>query len=99
MDHPTRAGTLDRMLARDISSPRVLYLKGTLFVFLGLLAGGLLLWRHPDWRSAALLATCVWAFCRAYYFAFYVVERYVDPGYRYAGLWDFAKYALRRRRA
>lgn len=36
----------------------------------------------------------IWAFCRAYYFAFYVIEHYVDPHYRFAGLVDFLYYAL-----
>jgi len=43
------------------------------------------------------LALAVWAFCRAYYFAFYVIEHYADPGYRFAGLMSFIGYALRRR--
>jgi len=38
----------------------------------------------------------VWAFCRLYYFMFYVIEHYVDPGYRFAGLWSFVVWACRR---
>ncbi|QDT18233.1 hypothetical protein [Alienimonas californiensis] len=83
---------------RDLASPAALYAKGALFVLLGALAGGLLLARSPSWTNAALLALCVWACCRAYYFAFYVVEKYVDPSYRFAGLWDFAGYLRGRRR-
>ena len=30
-------------------------------------------------------------------FAFYVVQHWIDPGYRFAGLIDFARYLLRRR--
>ncbi len=40
----------------------------------------------------------VWAFCRAYYFAFYVIEHHVDPGYRFSGLISFVAYALRKDR-
>ena len=79
-------------LARDLESPAALYAKGGLFVVLGLLSGGLLVWRHPSVLAAGLLVTCVWAWCRAYYFAFHVVERYAG-GRRYAGLVD----VLRRR--
>ena len=82
----------------DLSRPSLLYLKGGLFVVTAALAGGLLLADVPSWRDAALLAACVWAACRAYYFAFYVVQHYVDPTYRFAGLTDFARYLLRRRR-
>ncbi|HYG78303.1 MAG TPA: hypothetical protein VEK08_25090 [Planctomycetota bacterium] len=86
------------MLSGDIKSPRLLYLKGFLFVLCGLMAGGTLLLEHPSLKVALLLALCVWCFARAYYFAFYVVEHYVDPQYRFAGLFDFACYAIRRRR-
>jgi len=83
----------------DITNPRLLYLKGGLFVVCGLLASGLILVECPNWRVAVLLAVAVWCFARAYYFAFYVIEHYVDPGYKFAGLWSFARYALARRRA
>ena len=84
-------------MSRDLTSPAALYLKGGLFVVLGLLAGGLLLARRWDAVDAGLLILCVWASCRAYYFAFYVVGQYVDPGYRFAGLIDFVRYLARRR--
>jgi hypothetical protein len=81
----------------DIRNPRVLYLKGALFLALGLLASSLLLWEHPSLRTAGLLAIAVWSFARAYYFTFYVVTYYIDPGYRYAGLLSFLRYLVRRR--
>ena len=86
------------MRGRDITNPRVLYLKGGLFVIGGLVAAALILLDRPSWRIAALLAVTVWCFARAYYFAFYVIEHYVDPGYRFAGLWSFAQYLVRRKR-
>jgi hypothetical protein len=45
---------------------------------------------------AFLLLLAIWAFCRAYYFAFYVIEHYVDPEYRFSGLLDFCRYAIRK---
>ena len=82
----------------DLQSPRVIWLKGGLFCLLGALAAGLLIARCPSWTTVGLTAVAVWGFCRAYYFAFYVVQYYTDPGYRFAGLIDFARYALGRRR-
>jgi hypothetical protein len=82
----------------DIRSPRLLYLKGALFLLLGVLAAGLLLAEHADWKFAALLALAIWSFARAYYFAFYVIEHYIDPGYKFAGLWDFTRYLLGRKK-
>jgi hypothetical protein len=39
----------------------------------------------------------VWASCRFYYFLFYVLEHYVDPTMRYAGLLDLLMGMKRRR--
>lgn len=86
------------VLMRDLASPRWMYIKAALFLLLGILAAAGLLLEAPSLRVAALLALTVWAFCRAYYFAFYVVGHYADPTYRFAGLWDFARYLCRKAR-
>lgn len=78
----------------DITSPCVLKLKGALFALLGLLAAGLLLFPDLSWRNLGLLVICIWAFCRAYYFCFYVMAHYADPTFRYAGLIDLAKHLI-----
>jgi hypothetical protein len=93
-----RRGTGVSPAMADITDPRVLHLKGSLFLVLGALSGGLLLLEHPRIRTLALLAVCVWAFCRFYYYAFYVIERYVDPGFRFAGLASVARYLIGRGR-
>ena len=82
----------------DLTSPRVIKLKDFLFLFLGLLASGLLLIEASSRRIAVLLLIAVWSFCRFYYFAFYVIEHYVDPAFRFAGLGDFLRYLLRQRK-
>ncbi len=81
----------------DLKSPALLYAKAVLFLLTGVIAATLLILQAPSLRAAALLAVAVWAFCRCYYFAFYVIERYIDPGYRFAGLGSFVAYLLRRR--
>lgn len=85
------------MKMSDLKNPKLIYAKGILFLFLGFLSAGVLLVLHPDWRVAALTALSVWAFSRFYYFAFYVIERYVDPGFKFAGLGSFVAYLLRKR--
>ena len=82
---------------RDLSNPRWIKLKGLLFLFLGLASSALLLAELPSLRVATLLCLAIWAFCRAYYFAFYVIQHYVDPGYRFSGLWSAARYLLFRK--
>ncbi|MBI1312951.1 hypothetical protein GC176_16800 [bacterium] len=76
----------------DLRNPKLIWLKGCLFLLLGLLSATVLLLRTGDLVVAVLLCLTVWAFCRSYYFAFYVIEHYVDAGFRFAGLVDFAKY-------
>lgn len=83
----------------DLRSPSLMYLKAGLFLIAGLFASGLILWEQPQIRVALLLALAIWAFARAYYFAFYVIEHYIDPDFRYSGLWSFARYVLGRLRS
>jgi hypothetical protein len=80
----------------DIRSPRLLYIKGALLFCVGLTAAIILLIEHPSLRFAALLAIAIWAFARSYYFAFYVIEHYIDRDYKYAGLLSFLSYSFRR---
>ncbi len=79
----------------DLTNPRVIKLKGLLFVFLGLFSGLLLVLEQPTLKVGLLLALCIWSFCRAYYFAFYVIEHYVDPGFHFSGLWSAARYLMK----
>jgi hypothetical protein len=81
----------------DLKDPRLMYLKGGLFLLGGLLAGALLIAERPTLKVAFLLAVSVWCFARAYYFAFYVIEHYVDPNFKFAGLGSFVRYLLTRR--
>lgn len=79
----------------DITGKRLLYLKGALFLLTGCVAAGLLLAEAPSLKIATLLAISIWCFARSYYFAFYVIQHYADPGYRFAGLGDFVCYLLK----
>jgi hypothetical protein len=79
----------------DITSPALLKAKGALFACLGLLSAALLLIPSFSWQALALLVICIWAFCRAYYFCFYVMQHYADPSFRYSGLLDLVKHLLR----
>ena len=81
----------------DLKSRRLIIAKGFLFLTLGILASAILLAQTRNLQVAVLLAIAVWAFCRFYYFAFYVIEHYVDSGYRFSGLSSFAFFIIRRR--
>jgi hypothetical protein len=83
---------------KNLSDPTWINVKGILFLLLGLLSATLLLFEHPTPKMGLLLMVAVWSFCRFYYFAFYVIEHYVDPSYRFAGLLSFVRYFIRKER-
>ena len=83
---------------KDLSSPFWIKLKGILFLLIGIGAAVLVFLDNPKWQTAGLLVLAIWRFCRFYYFAFYVIEKYVDRNYKFSGLIDFAKYLVRRRK-
>jgi len=84
------------MIMKDLTSAFWIKLKGGLFLLMGIAAAVMLFLSDPNWRTAVLLAVTIWSFCRFYYFAFYVIEKYVDPGYKFSGLISFAQYMFRR---
>jgi len=71
---------------KDLTNPAWIKGKGILFLFLGVLSAALLFFERPTLGVAVLLILVVWSFCRFYYFAFYVLERYVDPTHKFSGL-------------
>jgi hypothetical protein len=82
---------------RDITDPRLMYVKAGLLLVVGLLAGGMIV-AEGSWRAGWLLIAAVWGCCRAYYFCFYVIEKYIDPSFRFSGLGSAVVYLVRRAR-
>lgn len=81
----------------DLKDPRLIYLKGFLFLILGIAASTILLLENFSLRTAFLLGTAIWCSARFYYFMFYVIEKYVDQEYRFAGICSFLVYLARKR--
>jgi hypothetical protein len=78
----------------DITNPKLLYLKAALFLVTGLLSALALLIEVFSLKNLCLLALTIWCFSRAYYFAFYVVQHYIDPSFRFAGLTSVLRHLL-----
>lgn len=74
-----------------------MWIKAALFLVIGLTSCALILLESPSLRVLSLLALAIWSFCRAYYFAFYVIEKYIDPTYRFSGLLSALRYLVTRR--
>jgi hypothetical protein len=83
---------------RDLQNKKWIYLKGFLFLLIGLMASAILMIECPTWKAAVMLALAIWCFARFYYFAFYVIEHYVDDGYKFSGLWSFFMYLVQTRK-
>ena len=81
----------------DLQSKRLIVFKGFLFLFAGAVAALTLLAENWNGRNALLLVIAIWSFCRFYYFAFYVIEKYVDSSYKFSSLWSFALYFFKKR--
>ena len=81
---------------KDLTDPRWIKLKGLLFLLLGLTCSAVLLLERFDLKTTVLFFVSIWCFCRFYYFAFYVIEHYVDSSFRFSGLLSFARYMMRR---
>jgi hypothetical protein len=77
---------------RDLQSHRWMWVKVALFLLIGILSSALILVELPELRVVVLLVLTIWSFCRAYYFAFYVIEHYIDPSFRFSGLFAALRY-------
>ena len=82
-------------LMSDIKSPWLIHAKGALFVILGTLSATLIFLQLPTIKTAALLGVTVWAFCRFYYYLFYVLDRYLGREKRFAGVIDALRFLLK----
>ena len=82
---------------RDLTKPGAMWLKAILLLAIGLTSFVLLAIELHSLQGVLLLVVSIWAFSRTYYFAFYVIEKYLDPTYRFSGLLSFVRYLLTRK--
>lgn len=84
----------------DLKNPAWMYVKAALLLVIGGLTFALLLVPQTLGSRIALQCLMAWAFARAYFFAFYVIEHYIDVDYKFSGLLNFFQhlFASRKRR-
>ena len=80
------------MKLSDDLSPKWIYIKGALFFLILLIASALVIVFDARLPRAFALLCVIWASARLYYFMFYVIEKYVDPNFRFSGVWSFFRY-------
>ncbi len=76
---------------------KLIYLKALLFLVIILAAASLILMESPTAKTLVLLALVIWASARLYYFMFYVIENYVDSGFKFSGIYAFVRYLLEKK--
>jgi len=74
-----------------------MYLKALCFAVILLLSAVLLVAQSTTIQTIALVVLVAWASARLYYFCFYVIEKYVDPSFRFDGLISLVRYLMRNR--
>ena len=83
---------------KDLKSAKLIYLKAGLFLAVLIASVLVILVDHFNWKTVLLLALIVWSSARLYYFMFYVVEKYVDPEFKFSGIFAFLKHLMTKRR-
>jgi len=83
----------------DLQSKGWIVFKGIAFLGIAVAAGVLVFLDAPSLKTAVLIVLLAWSAARFYYFLFYVLEKYVDPSLRYAGILALLRAILARRSA
>jgi len=82
----------------DLKNPFWIYLKGILFLAILIISAALILIDCFSWKLLILLYLVVWSAARFYYFLFYVIEKYMDPTYKFSGILSFILYITGRKK-
>ncbi|MGF1451759.1 MAG: hypothetical protein ACFB21_06765 [Opitutales bacterium] len=89
---------MGNLLHRDLQHPGWMYLKALLLAAILVTCLVAALFENRLAFRALFLVLLVWSSARLYYFAFYVIECYIDPGYRFAGIGSAFRHLWRKRR-
>ena len=79
---------------KDLTRSASMWVKAILLLLIGAVSATLIFLEAPSFKLGLLLCLAIWGFCRAYYFAFYVIENYIEPGFHFSGLISFCRYLM-----
>ena len=80
----------------DLKSIKLIYLKAVLFLGILIISSLIILLEEQRLIIALALLMVIWSSARLYYFMFYVIERYVDPDFKFSGIYSFFCYLMKR---
>jgi len=78
----------------DLKNPNWIYLKGGLFLIILIVSAALIILEAQKWSTIFLVLLLIWSAARLYYFMFYVIEKYIDPSFKFSGITDFVRYLI-----
>jgi len=86
-------------MRKDLKSKKLIYLKAILFIIILFLSVILNIIEDRVFFRVFSLVLAIWSSARLYYFAFYVIEHYVDADFKFSGIFDFLVYLFRRKKS
>ena len=81
----------------DLTDPKWMYLKAIGFLLIATICAAALMARSFRVDTLVLILLLAWSSARLYYFCFYVIERYIDPQFKFAGVGSAVVHLLRNR--
>ncbi len=78
----------------DLKNPFWIHFKGLLFLLILIGAATGIILTMPSWRMTLLTVLTIWASARLYYYLFYVIENYIDPDFRFSGIYSAVRYLM-----
>jgi len=75
---------------------KFIYLKAMLFSIIGIVGFLYCLFTSSKIILLFMLVITIWAWCRLYYFVFYVITNYVDHEYKFSSIFNFFQYFLKK---
>ena len=86
------SNSLKKIFVSNVGTNFIL-LKAILFLVMGTVGiAFMLVLGEFNIFFAILLLITLWAWCRVYYFCFYVIHKFFDPEYKFNGLFHFILY-------
>ena len=81
----------------DLKDPKWMYLKAVLFLGIGIISLVLIILETQSLKICLLVGLTIWSFARLYYFMFYVIEKYIDPVFKFSGIVSVIKFIVKKK--
>ena len=80
-----------------LKNTKLIYFKALLFFLIGIVGLIYCLIINNIFYLFSMLVVTIWAWCRLYYFMFYVITNYIDQEYRFSSIFNFIQYLIKKK--